>query len=433
MRASPDLELEFPGPRHPHGADTVGLRLNETSMHREGRSTGKRQYECAVLTTFAALEGLQEEWYRLFHECESTNGFAHPAWLTAWAKRYVEDGQICVLTVRAGDDLVAVAPFHRTALLPRFPVASGRRGRVLRLLGNGRASELTELPEILIRNSSRHDLLRIVMRGILDLVEDWDWLELTLTPEQGWFDPEWIAPIDIRPRAFPIHKGTRACVVSPLAATWESQRSSLGRNVRESIRRGENRLRRAGHDWQFVDRFPDSRAVEAAVDQIIRLHRGRPDFKRGPHHESCLEDDHACTFLREAVAALVAAGHASPVELVVDEEVVAARLLLHAARSTYFSLGGFDAAWWDFGVATTLMAESIRAAILRGDTSLNLSTGPDRSKLRWSRQLRLHEDFYVVRTERRSRLAFAAFWMARASILLHRQRRLHAPLEPGWP
>jgi hypothetical protein len=38
-----------------------------------------------------------------------------------------------------------------------------------------------------------------------------------------------------------------------------------------------------------------------------------------------------------------------------------------------------------------------------------------------------------VRTERRSRLAFAAFWMARASILLHRQRRLHAPLEPGWP
>lgn len=119
---------------------------------------------------------------------------------------------------------------------------------------------------------------------------------------------------------------------------------------------------------------------------------------------------------------LVQTDAATPALLVVDDDIVAARLLLHAGGETFFSVSGFDPSWWDYGVATTLLSEALRRRIARGDTSANLSTGLERSKLRWSRELRLHQDFILVRKRHRSSLAFGAFWTMRAATHVHRHR-----------
>ena len=322
--------------------------------------------------------------------------------------------------------LVAVAPFHRVRLLQR-PLARPPFVRVLRPLGIARSTEITELPEILTLDRAGKKLLPVVIQGLIDLVDSWDWLELTLTPEQGWLDPEWIAPLGQPSDVTEFHKRTRACVVTPLAPSWETFRATLGRNVRESIRRGENRLRRDGHEWRLIDEFSDAEAVETAVDQLTVLHRARADLRRGPTHSSCLESADARTFLKRATSALATTNDATPALLEVDGQIVAARLLLHAGGSTFFSLSGFDANWWDFGVATTLVAEALRGRILRGDATANLATGPERSKLRWSNELRLHQDFFLVRTQRRSSIAFEAYWTARAATHLRRHQWLHGP------
>jgi len=376
----------------------------------------ERHYECAVTSTFAALRTIVDEWNQLFISSETTNGFAHPEWLTAWAEQYVDDGDLCIVTVRAGGELVGLAPFHRL----RRPVLPPRarllpRARVLRLLGTGHGTEITELPEILTRKADSGSILRALVRGLLDVVDDWDWVDVTLTPEQGWFDSEWIAPAGQRTRAFAVHKTTRACVVAPLASSWVAYRSGLGRNVRESIRRSENRLKRNGHNWRLVDAFTNDTAVEEALQHLTVLHNARAALRRGPHHSSHLDDADARRFLQDAVVRLAATGNATPALLEVDGQVVAARLLLHAGRSTFFSLGGFEPTWWDYGVATTLMAEALRARIASGDVIANLSMSPDRPKLRWSRELRLHQDFALVRKDRCSRLAFGAFWIARGA------------------
>src|SRR5439155_16174787 len=99
------------------------------------------------------------------------------------------------LSVRAGGELLAVVPLHRSRIFDR-PLPSSPFARVLRPLGLGRSPvEITELPEILTLDPSGKKLLPVVIRGLIDHVDSWDWLELTLTPEQGWFDPEWIAPL----------------------------------------------------------------------------------------------------------------------------------------------------------------------------------------------------------------------------------------------
>jgi CelD/BcsL family acetyltransferase involved in cellulose biosynthesis len=387
----------------------------------------RRQYECAVTSTFAGLRTILDDWNRLFITSETTNGFAHPEWLMAWAEQYVDDGDLCVVTVRVGGEIVGLAPFHRLrrpALPPQARLVPG--ARVLRLLGTGHGTEITELPEILTRDAHSRTILRAIVRGLLDLVEDWDWADLTLTPEQGWFDSEWIAPAGQRTKAFALHKATRACVVAPLASSWDEYRLALRRNVRESIRRGENRLRRAGHEWRLVDDFPNDAAVEDALQHLTVLHNARAALRRGPCHSSHLENADARGFLQDAVVRLAATGNATPALLEVDGQVVAARLLLHAGQSTFFSLGGFDPTWWDYGVATTLMAETLRARIASGDVIANLSATPDRPKLRWSRELRMHQDFALVREDRRSRFAFGAFWIARA-MMQSRSARMTRP------
>jgi hypothetical protein len=348
--------------------------------------------------------------------------------LLAWAEVYVSDGDLCLLSLRRDGELIAVAPLYRTQLLER----AYRRAplmQVLRPLGIGNSIPITEVPEILTLDPSGRKALPHVVRGLLEHGGAWDWLELTLTPHQGWFDPEWIAPVGQRPPAAAFHTRTRACVVAPLPPEWPAFRASLGRNVRESIRRGENRLHRRDHSWRFVDRFEDQDAVDTALSHLTKLHRARAGLERGPYHPDYLQREAAREFLGRATKRLLETSSATPALLEVDGDVVAARLLLHAGGETFFSLSGFAPDWWEFGVATTIVAEALRARIERGDTCANFSTGPERSKLRWSRELRLHHDFVLVRKRPRSSLAFGAFWTMRAATHLYRHRQLHSPFD----
>ena len=52
-------------------------------------------------------------------------------------------------------------------------------------------------------------------------------------------------------------------------------------------------------------------------------------------------------------------------------------------------------------------------AIGRGDTSANLSLNPDESKLRWSEQIELHNEFLLVSPRRRARLATSLYLLQR--------------------
>jgi CelD/BcsL family acetyltransferase involved in cellulose biosynthesis len=165
-----------------------------------------------------------------------------------------------------------------------------------------------------------------------------------------------------------------------------------------------------------VDEFSNEREIDAAIDELIRLHGARAASDRGPAHADQLADVAARRFLRRAVRALAAAGHATPAIMEIEGAACAARLLLHGDRTTFFSLSGFDPQWWDFGIGTTLMTEILRRRIEHGDVRVNLSLSPDRPKLRWSKELRLYQDFAVVRTNRRARSAYRAFRVAQAAL-----------------
>jgi CelD/BcsL family acetyltransferase involved in cellulose biosynthesis len=377
-------------------------------------------YEISSLTTVDDLERLRPEWTALFESSRVPNPFAHPDWLILWAQHFADPFDLYVLAIRSGNELVGVAPFFR-----RSVSLVGGRVTCLRMLGGGRNSKLTEMPQVLTAPRQSRRILRALVGHLCANGGDWDWVEIELGLTQGWFEREWIPMHGVGSGSVPIHKGVRAFVVLPLAPTWEVQRAQLKRNVKESIRRGANRLGREGHDWRIVEPDGSKQSLERSLATLIELHKARARLTGTEPHSDYFDNRREEAFLYDVGRRMHPSGSFTPLVLEVDGEEVAARLVLDTADAAFFSVSGSDPAWWRYSAGTTLLAGALRRAIERGETIANLSHGPDVSKLRWSEEIQYAHSFLLVGERLRSRVAFAAFWHLRAEYMLRDQRRRH--------
>ena len=112
-------------------------------------------------------------------------------------------------------------------------------------------------------------------------------------------------------------------------------------------------------------------------------------------------------------------------ELEVDGSVVAMRLAFLYGGGIYLYYAGYDPAWGKYSVMTTLVAETLKHAIELGLLFANLSTGVDRSKMRWRPAETKLESLVVISTAPRARLAI------RFEALTQRTRLLRERLARG--
>jgi CelD/BcsL family acetyltransferase involved in cellulose biosynthesis len=205
-----------------------------------------------------------------------------------------------------------------------------------------------------------------------------------------------------------MHKHTRAFVTIDLPPTWKLLRSTLKRNMKESLRRASNRLARIDGRWE-IHTSDGGADTERAIEELIRLHRMRATVTDRKRHADGFSLPESEDFTREVLQQMVGAGCATIVALRIDGVDVAARAVLHGNGATFFSCSGLDPDYWTYGPGTALMAHSLQAAIDRGDRIANLSQHPEDSKLRWSETLEIHNEFMLVPPRRRARVAAALY------------------------
>ena len=364
----------------------------------------------AAVSADAELDDLQDEWLDLFRRSETSNPFVHPAWVEAWLQFFVADARDrIVVTARREGQLVAVAPFYR-----RVYRLGPIRVRCLQVAGSSPTNDdpLTEMSEILTLKEGRRRILRSVLHHVaLEHMGDSDWIGLTLSPEQGWFDDDWLPDSWRQRRSVCVHKDTRPYVVLPLPPTWEEL--ALKRNMKEAIRRSRNRLAALDPPAEIV--FAEGDAAETAAARIQDLHRLRASLHGHFDHDNYFDDKATAEFARRAVAGLAATGHATATLLQVGDEPIAGRVVLRAGRGAFLSFSGADPAHWALGAPTSIIVACIRRAMEQGGNLLNFSLNPDAAKLRWSEQLELHNEFLVVGPSKRSQRLFTLFWHVRAN------------------
>lgn len=373
-------------------------------------------FSVEVRRTDSDLAAFEQEWLTLHLASGTRNPFAHPAWLTTWFRHFVPDEhKRCVVALRREGELVAVAPFYRRTI---------GRGRTLQLAGSPIAQDpLTEISEVLCLPQQQRQVLRTLVGYLADEhLGSLDWIGLTLPPEHGWFDDDWVPDAWRRRGAFVVHKGLRPFVVLPLPDSWEGLR--LKRNVKEAIRRSKNR--HAGLAGTLEIQFVDGPGVRHAAELVRDLHRLRAQMPGGVPHRDFFGAAAVSRFALDACERLGEAGGASVVLCQIDGQPVAGRVVLRAGGGVFLSYSGLDPAHWRLGSPTMLMAAVIRRGIADGDRLLNLSLSPDPSKLRWSERIDFHNEFLIVAPSRRSRALFSLFWQARSARVLSDRYRYGA-------
>jgi CelD/BcsL family acetyltransferase involved in cellulose biosynthesis len=208
----------------------------------------------------------------------------------------------------------------------------------------------------------------------------------------------------------------------------DQARPPVKRNLRESLRRARNRLDRSYPGAWFVSCATTRADLVSALPDLARLHQDRSCLAGRKRHPNVLGDEADWSLLSAAVSASAERGGASIYRLFADGEPLAALLALHTRDGTYLLLSGMSQEAWEFSPTTLLQGRAIDDAAAVGHRWVNLSTGPDSAKLRWSEKLVLSAEFVLIPDRLYSRVAFGAYWHASAAAQISRERSRHRML-----
>jgi CelD/BcsL family acetyltransferase involved in cellulose biosynthesis len=386
--------------------------------HRRRDST---QLSVRAHRSLAEVRLLRPQWDQLYQSSNSRNPYAAPSWVETWLRHFTGEREIEVLSVSRDDRLIGVAPCYVRRI--------GRAVRAVQFAGAGRHDALTELPGVLSEPEESRSVLRAVVRHWCDRYAEWDWLELPIGGQQGWFEPEWLTG---EPAGRPVirHKTTRPSVILPLpdspdgSADPDALRGLLKRNVRESVRRGRNRLGRTGEAWT-ITAHSSPEQIGLAWPILARLHAARAGIAGPRRHPDALGVPGRPEFLAEVLPLLAEHGGAEILTLDVAGESVAAQAVLLAPRASYLAFSGVDPRWWDVSPVTLLHLAAGERAVERGHDELNLSVGPDVAKLRWSELVVQNPDFVLCGPRRRSRIAYTGYALAAELAGIRREAARH--------
>lgn len=328
-----------------------------------------------VVRTLDGLLELENDWDDLQRKAGHVP-FTSFEWNVAWWRRLsrrrllVED-HLAVRTIRSsGGELVAVAPLMLTELPARGPF----RFRVLQFFGAD--PNITELRGMLCRPDVELESYDRLLQHLVGRSAEWDFILW------GGIPP---GPVATRLGAYgkPVWLENVPFFVLDLPDKWETFVATRRRNVKESLRKCRNSLKNAGLRAHFAVAEEGPELLRSLGD-LVRLHcerAGRTDTVR---HGNVFEGANAGRFLKEVCERHAARGRVRLFSLEIHGRTVAARLGFVVGDSLYLSYSGYESAFARYGVMTTVVAEAIKYAIGAGLRTVNLSTGNDISKTRWS-------------------------------------------------
>jgi CelD/BcsL family acetyltransferase involved in cellulose biosynthesis len=326
----------------------------------------------------AALEGtLIAEWDALQARISPYLPFTSPSWNALWWKHHrcnslFARDELCLIVVRdAQNALIAVAPMMATLRPAIGPV------RVQALRYFGADPNVTEVRGMVCEPENEEAALEAVLACLKKDYPRADWIEWGALRQASWEQAS---------RKLP--EGSRTPIQEidgyhlDLPSTWEALRASRSRNIKESVRRCYNSLKRDGLT-------PELRVVQAAEEvpaalaTFFRLHAARSLATNTVPHGNVFRAQNDRAFLTEYALDCAHRGELRIFQLLIDGAVVATRVAFQRNDQIYLYFSGYDLKWSKYSVMTTLVVEAIKWSIGRRLTILHLSPGTDVSKLRW--------------------------------------------------
>ena len=330
--------------------------------------TGATRIEC--ITSSWGFTSLRPEWNALLRASASDSPFLTWDWLHTWWTHLGGSSRLRIAAVRAGQELIALAPFRitegRVAFLSR-----------LDMLGTGEAG--SDYLDVIVRRGWEAEGLRALVRfarsenatlRIGHLAPAAAAFELAdLLVADGWTAST--APDGVCPRI-------------PLAGhTWDSYLATLGSSHRANVRR---RFKALGQKFSMRFELVTTEAQRReALAALMTFHERRYVGRGG---STAFMTSALRAFHDEATKRALDRGWLRMFVLRVNDALVAVMYGFMYNRRFYFYQHGFDDQYQQHSIGLVLMGLSVRAAIDDGADEFDMLWGVEPYKWLWARETR---------------------------------------------
>jgi CelD/BcsL family acetyltransferase involved in cellulose biosynthesis len=357
-----------------------------------------------IVTRLQSVEELEQivpEWRELHAEVTPCTPFTAPLWNVLWWRHFRADGRMVrdefyVHTVRDAEGrLLAVAPL----MLTHRPGKGIAGSRALQFFGAD--PNLTEIRGVTCRAEDQAAVMQTLSAHFHKERHRWDWIHW------GSVRADTVAQL-LAGSSRLKYSRTVPDYVLPLAGTWDEFKAKLPRNIKESLRKCYNSLKRDGYvpELKVVTKPSE---VEPAIKRFFELHRVRAQAADTVQHADVFQTQTARDFLLDYAQHMAQIDRLRIFQLVIEGKVVATRVGFQFDNELYLYYSGHDVAWAKYSVMTTAVAEAIKWAIENKLSMVNLSTGTDVSKTRWRpNEVTFHEVVQIA-PHLRGKIAYAMY------------------------
>jgi CelD/BcsL family acetyltransferase involved in cellulose biosynthesis len=368
------------------------------------------------VTDDAAFAALAPEWDRLLAASSARSPFLTWAWVSAWRQ-----------TLGAGHDLGVVAARHPGdgSLLGLAPFAveerrapGGLHYRALVFLGSGPAAP--DHLDLLVVQGWEAAVAAPLWGAVLRRTRP-DLADLDGVSAGGLLDSLALRRRSDRRRyADPI-----PCPHLPLPATWEEYEASLGRNLRQNLRRYARRLEQEAPGPVTRRLVVNPEEIDPTLDDLARLHQ---QVRTSRGQAGAFRTPELAAFHHLAAHRFLEAGRLRLSRLDVAGKAVAVIYCVRQGDVVSFYTTGYDPDYARFGPGRDLMAHAIGAAIAEGATEFDFLRGDEAYKDHWGARSR-HDWRVILPTGPRGRLLAGGRRLLRPlrSAAAGRHRRGQAP------
>jgi hypothetical protein len=267
--------------------------------------------------------------------------------------------------------IAGIVPLFKTTIgLPGLPVF-----RYLRLLGADR--NLTEWRSVICRDEDRKVLQALWIREATKFKFGFCFFHF-----RGFTEEE-MAEANLEQIGFVKMLMPRSeNFILTLSDNWDTFKSGLKRNIKESLRHCYNSLKHADLKPSLAV-IDDADVLRSKMQQFYRWHALRAKNINTVAHPDYFKKRQYRKFIDSLADELCPPGKMKLFELKLDGQPVAYRLGFINGDTLYLYFSAYDPGFSRFSVMTTLVAEMIKWAIGEKLKFVNLSFGRDNSKIRW--------------------------------------------------
>jgi hypothetical protein len=317
-----------------------------------------------------------EDWNDLAQAMLKKMPFQTPHWNKTWwsyfrrRSIFLKDDLHLVCAVR-DERVVGIVPLFKTTIgLPGLPLV-----RYFRLLGAD--NNITEWRSLICREEDRRALQALWIKEATRFK-----FGLCVFHFRGFSDEEIAAAKFDDIGFFKVLPNPSENFILTLADNWETFKTRLKRNIKESLRHCYNAIKHADLKLSMTV-IGNAGVLRSKMEQFYHWHALRANNTETVTHPDYFKNTRHRKFIESLANELCPSGQMKLFELNLNDKPVAYRLGFVHGDTLYLYFSAYDPQFSKFSVMTTLVAEMIKWAINEKIKYVNLSFGRDNSKVRW--------------------------------------------------